>query len=294
MDSDPILAGVPEGWTVVDVSRAGPFLTRAVLERPDGTRVRWSSRRHRKALGLQDDVASVVRRAHGRASGVSMAMGALFAIGSVCFAVGSVPWYFDNVSPSVAAWTFFVGSLFFTTAAFLQFDEVLRSPAEIAAVAAGRRHRVMARWRLRTIDWWAAGVQLVGTVFFNVTTFAATRGDLSVTQVRRLVWAPDVYGSICFLVASWLAYAEVNRGIRPRPDGSTGWVIALVNLVGSIAFGISAVAARIVPSTGQVTNEAWVNLGTFAGAVCFFIGALLLPAESARDRADPGGPAPGS
>lgn len=194
------------------------------------------------------------------ASPASWAMGSLFAIGSICFAVGSLPLFFDAVSPSVVATTFFVGSIFFTSAAYLQFRG---APP-------------------RSTDWWAATVQLVGTVFFNVSTFAATRSDLSTEEDRHLVWAPDVYGSICFLVASWLAYAALNRGIRPRSDHSVGWRIAAVNLLGSIAFGASAIAARIEPSTGEMADIPVANLGTFAGAVCFLLGAALLPVQSAR------------
>ena len=57
-----------------------------------------------------------------------------------------------------------------------------------------------------------------------------------------------------------------------------------LNMAGSIAFGASAVGARYVGSTGAVANVALVNLGTFLGAVCFLVGALLLPVESVRDR----------
>jgi hypothetical protein len=43
----------------------------------------------------------------------------------------------------------------------------------------------------------------------------------------------------------------------------------------------SALGAFILPTTGEVANITLVNLGTFAGAVCFFVGAyLLLPAKS--------------
>ena len=51
--------------------------------------------------------------------------------------------------------------------------------------------------------------------------------------------------------------------------------------------GISAVAARYVGGSDDVANLELVNLGTFIGAVCFFVGALLLPVESARDAAAP-------
>jgi hypothetical protein len=49
--------------------------------------------------------------------------------------------------------------------------------------------------------------------------------------------------------------------------------------VGSIAFGVSAVAGYISPVTGQLRNAERANLGTLVGAVCFLIGALLLLPE---------------
>ena len=70
-------------------------------------------------------------------------------------------------------------------------------------------------------------------MFFNISTFSATQADLTTAQARHLIWAPDVLGSICFLVASWFAYAEVNRGVLPRSDRSIGWRIAALNMLGS-------------------------------------------------------------
>ena len=192
-----------------------------------------------------------------RPSAASLRLGLLFGLGSVCFAVGSLPLYAARVAPEVAAWTFVVGSVLFTSAAALQ----------LAGTRRGRR-----------LDRWAAVVQLVGTVCFNVSTFAATR-DLAALPARHLVWAPDVYGSACFLVASVLACAAVRRA------GPVDRWVAAVNLAGSVAFGAAAVAARYVAGTTQETNVALVNAGTFAGAVCFLAGAALLPVGSARERA---------
>ena len=50
-------------------------------------------------------------------------------------------------------------------------------------------------------------------------------------------------------------------------------------MVGSIAFGVSAVAAYVVPSDGELRNVALANLGTFVGAICFLVGGLLLLPE---------------
>ena len=57
------------------------------------------------------------------------------------------------------------------------------------------------------------------------------------------------------------------------------WWIVSANLGGSIAFLISAFAAYIDPQNGQVWRLPLANLGTFVGAVGFFVGALLLIPE---------------
>jgi hypothetical protein len=254
-------------WRVVRTTGIGPFVTHAVFERPDGSHVEWSSRRHRK------------RHATVR----SWVIGAGFMIGSLCFALGSLPAYFNRVAPETDAWTFFVGSIFFTFAAYLSYQEVLVTPA--GPHTDERTRRGLARFvggSPRRIDWWATVIQLIGTVFFNVTTFAATRSDYSLQQMKRLIWGPDVLGSICFLVASWLAYAEVGPSLRDLRKKGIGWWIAALNLVGSIAFGVAAVAARYLTTTGEPANITRVNVGTFIGAVCFFLGAALLPVESRR------------
>lgn len=295
------LPALPPGWRVRRAWGPPLFVTHAVLTRPDGQEVEWTSRRHRKGLGLRSREAPTLRGRPLRrllhlrgAAASSWWMGALFAIGSTCFALGSAPPYFDAVSAAVVGWTFFVGSIFFTSAAYLQFREAVAVPAGVVPGSTRPSGlRGLVGWTPHRIDWWAGAIQLVGTVFFNVSTFAATHPDLAVDQQRRLIWAPDVLGSVCFLVASWLAYSEVNPGWRPRSDGSVGWRIAALNLGGSIAFGLAALGARYLRTTGDVANIALVNLGTFVGAVGFFLGALLLPVESAADRAPPGEDDPG-
>ena len=62
---------------------------------------------------------------------------------------------------------------------------------------------------------------------------------------------------------------------RPRPR-DRGWWIAVINLAGSIAFGVSAVAGYIVPATGDYLDLAAANASTVVGALCFLAGALLL------------------
>ena len=65
---------------------------------------------------------------------------------------------------------FFVGSIFFTSAAALQWLEAINTAHD--PEDRRRRFRVVS-FEPHRIDWWVCGVLLVGTVFFNVTTFQA-------------------------------------------------------------------------------------------------------------------------
>jgi hypothetical protein len=120
-------------------------------------------------------------------------------------------------------------------------------------------------------------------VFFNVSTGVAMVSDLSAQAAHRHVWRPDAVGSVCFLVASVLAWFEACHGWAAWRPRSWAWWITLVNLAGSVAFGVSAVAGYISPSTGQIHNAELTNLGTFTGALCFLAGALLLLPERTED-----------
>ncbi|MGH2907042.1 MAG: hypothetical protein ACRDKI_09795 [Solirubrobacterales bacterium] len=201
-------------------------------------------------------------------------IGTLFMIGSTCFAAGTVIAVSENPKP--AGIVFFIGSIFFTSAGYGQLLEVLNADGDEAG-----RVKLMGI-RRHDIEWQATFVQFIGTLCFNVSTFAAMISVLDEQQVKRFVWSPDVYGSICFLVASWLAYAEVRANWHGRPERGSEWWVTVLNLVGSIAFGISALGAYVVPDTGALLNAAADNGGTFIGAVCFFTGAYLLWPEAAE------------
>ena len=209
-------------------------------------------------------------------------IGVLFAIGSVLFALGAFPPYATSFGAATTAYTFFVGSIFFTAAAFLQYREVVDAlPTE-----AGRPRRRFFVFRPRRIEWLAVAIQLAGTLFFNRSTGNACRIDLSAQAAQQTVWRPDAVGSVCFLVASLLAWWEVCQGWGSWRPRQVDWWITLVNLLGSVAFGVSAVAGYIVPATGQLRNEALSNLGTFVGALGFLVGAILLLIERTEHVAD--------
>jgi hypothetical protein len=165
-----------------------------------------------------------------------------FAVGSVCFLVGPLPGYAQLVGAEADALTFFVGSLFFTTGGALQ-----------TSLSRGDR-----------AAFWSAAIQSAGTLFFNVSTFLALQTSLDNADYDRLVWRPDAFGSICFLVSGVIAY-RARRAHDWQP---------LVNLLGCVFFGISAVAGYVVPATGSIIDLAAANWNTCLGAACFLACAL--------------------
>jgi len=211
-------------------------------------------------------------------------MAALFVVGSFCFTAGGIASEWATPRPWIGV-TFFVGSLFFTSAAYLQFSEAVNAERSIGPRRTADRWRP-ASWEPKRIDWLATLVQLIGTVLFNVSTFTALNHDLTTHQTNARVWAPDAFGSIAFLIASELAYAEVTRRWICWPAAANrtlAWKVVALNLLGSIAFGASAIASLIEPSSGEPVSARIANAGTSLGGICFLIGALLLMPEAANE-----------
>ena len=177
-----------------------------------------------------------------------------FGLGSACFLIGPLPGYASLVGVRADALTFFAGSVLFTIGGALQ--TWLAAPRR-SADAAGRA------------AWWAATIQSIGTLFFNITTFRALQVTLSNAGYDKLVWRPDAYGSVCFLISGLIAYrASRRRGWLPVREGS-GWWQPGVNLLGCIFFGIAAIAGYVVGSSSSLVNQAAANLTTSAGAARF-------------------------
>src|SRR3954452_18418156 len=263
---------IPGSWLAEERSNVGPFVTREVYRLEDGSRREWSSRRHRKG-----HERLTVHTVFWQPQALGWWIAVLFAIGSFLFALGVVPSYATAVGALPDAWTFFVGSLFFTSAGFLQYVQAINVPLDPAG--SERQAFRLFSWRPDRIDVWACGIQSLGALWVQLRPFAATRSALDAEQAHKMIWRPDVLGSIAFIIASWLAWAEVCHGWfswRPR---DVSWCIVAANLGGSIAFLISAFAAYVDPETGTVWRLPLANVGTFVGAVGFFVGAVLLIPE---------------
>ena len=179
----------------------------------------------------------------------------LFAIGSTLFATGTAPGFASAAGAGAANALCFVGSWFFTAAAWIQ---LVRSGPE------------------GSVEWRSAAVQFGGTVLFNVSTGASVWAH-AVFAERRLVWAPDATGSLAFLVSAVLGIVAVTASVGRWVPTSREWQAQWINMIGCIAFAASAIGAFVYKS-GTTADETLANLGTFIGAVCFLAAAsLVLP-----------------
>lgn len=183
-------------------------------------------------------------------------IGVLFALGSTCFLVGPLPGFTELVGVRVDGRVFFVGSLLFTSAALVQWRTT--------------------SWSAGRTPWWSATWQLVGTLFFNRSTYEALDHAVGSPHYSQVVWRPDALGSACFLVSGALAWTAAGGGWRRGPSRTPDGRIAAVDMAGCVAFGISALTAYVVPSTADQLDAALAALTTCLGALAFLVGALLL------------------
>lgn len=228
--------------------------------------------------------ASTTRTIRVAPVGLNSAIARLFMVGASCFAIGVLPSYSSAVGSAIGSLTFFIGSLFFTSASYLQLLQA-QTPA-MTDVAARAEHEatplVMTAWKWRDRNWVAAATQFPGTLCFNVSTAAAMVTNLASVKQDRYVWRPDYIGSVLFLVSSAFAIASLEPGTRIWRPHERGWQIAWLNMIGSIAFMLSAIGSFVDPDTGNLKDQYLANVGTFVGAVCFFAGAALMPSAWRR------------
>lgn len=262
---------------------AGPFTTRLTWRLRDGGTAVWESRRARKRglltvrgagepepLSRRADSASVgrLRLLNAMAAGAFVIGGGLFASGAAVVQFGT--------GHATSAWIYFAGGLFFNTGGYASLLQAINTP---------RRDResgslVAQRWRWWSyepgrIDWLSTFLLFAGTLVFGINLLSSLLQGLSVRQVNRLVWAPDLIGCTLFLVSGHLALLEVCHGRPGLRLRDLGWWIVAVNQLGSVLFMASALADFTRPATGSVVNVDIANWGTLTGALCFSVGGVL-------------------
>jgi hypothetical protein len=286
----------------------GPFITRVIETLENGHMLISFSRRHRKQLPphhITKEGRRVLRElprspwlrlwAPGR---IAWWVAVLFVIGSACFAYGGLavirpqsmpPWM---TAGRVVNLVYFVGSVFFTVAAWLQLVEAVNGDvADLALEEVEEEGQLPSGWRWFAWNPHNAGylsslIQFLGAVLFNFNTGDAMLKGLSWVGEDVLVWTPDMLGSFCFIAASYLAVVEVSHAWWSFEPRQVSWWVVMINLVGSLAFQASAVYAFEPPTASDWEWNA--NLWTFVGALCFFVASyLMIPEQFDADASAP-------
>ncbi|GAB7106607.1 hypothetical protein JCM4814A_49210 [Streptomyces phaeofaciens JCM 4814] len=264
---------------------AGPFTTRLTWHPPDGGTAVWESRlaRRRGVLAVRPPGATTSRRTRADSVGLrrlrrlNAIAATAFILGGALFATGAAVAQFGSGDALECASIYFAGGLFFNTGGYVSLLQVIDAPRHVGG---GEGRLVTPSWRWWSyepmrVDWLSAFVLFTGTLVFAVDLLDSFLQGLSVQQVNRLIWVPDIVGCLLFLVSGHLGFAEICHGrrcVRPR---SLGWWIVAVNQLGSVLFMVSAVTAYTRPTTGSLVNADIANWGTLTGALCFSLAGLL-------------------
>jgi hypothetical protein len=269
-----------------DVERVGPFVTRLTWQLTEGRTASWESRNARKrgALVLHDEDPSAAGRVSsaddltlGRLRRLNGIAAVAFTIGGGLFALGAVLTQNGAVGATASASVYFVGGLFFNTGGYASLLQAINAPRN----AEGAEAPVPQRWRWWSyepmrIGWLSTFVLFAGTLVFGVNLLDSFLQGLTVHQINRLIWAPDLVGCTLFLISGHLAFEEICHRRWPcLRRRSLGWRIVAVNQLGSFLFLIAALAAFTRADTGSPVNVDIANWGTFAGAMCFVVGGVL-------------------
>lgn len=269
-----------------------PFITRRVYQAADGSEHVWQSRYHRKRLAR----AEALQVLHGSAflfcclwnpRQLNWWIGVVFALGASLFILGSLLVLVPSLSVQLS-WTgsainavFFAGSIPFTTAAYLQLFQAANAGDDAPGAGADHGQLNLLGWQPHQIGWLSCALQFTGTILFNFNTFDAMLPDLTWLEQDIIIWGPNVAGSILFLASGHLAYAEVGHSFVSWRTAELSWWITFANLLGCIAFMISAVFAFIPPVPFDFDAGSISVLFTLLGATGFLVGSLLMLPEAA-------------
>jgi hypothetical protein len=276
---------------VVDEKGPWPFVTRRVFRSADGSEQVWSSRHHRKGLLLRaareaEEVAVKLSSCLWMPQQLNWWIGTVFALGALLFALASVLSLWPNLA---AAWSldsteinaiFFAGSIPFTIAAYLQLFQAAKAGEFRPAEARSPRRLMLFGWRPHDVGWLSSVLQFIGTIFFNVNTFDAMLPSLDWLQQDLDIWAPNFVGSILFLASGYLAFIETCHAHWAWMPSNISWWVVFMNLLGCVAFMISAVFAFVTPGLPNVAAVTVSVAFTLLGAVGFFVGSLLMLPET--------------
>lgn len=279
---------------IIDVKGPGPFVTKRIYKRPDHFKVIWQSRHFRK--GLRETISPklifaehVLKKSLWMPQNLNWWIGLIFSIGSLFFIAGSVLFLFPalakffSLNDEQVNVVFFMGSIPFTIAAYLQLFQAANAGEFTLDKKTNKKKIRLFGWMPSNLGWLSCALQFVGTILFNINTFDALIPGLNWVQEDIVIWAPNFVGSILFLASGYMAFAETNHSYWSWKWNDISWWVTFVNLIGCIGFMISALFAFFLPFTPSIDLGAISLVFTLIGAFGFLFGSLLMWPEAVSE-----------
>ncbi|MCP9801769.1 hypothetical protein [Synechococcus sp. RedBA-s] len=213
-------------------------------------------------------------------------IGSIFALGSLLFLIGSWlsldPMLVKHLSMSNTAVNrvFFLGSIPFTTAAYLQLFQAANAGPPLSGTDTSRKRIHWFGWEPQEIGWLSCALQFPGTILFNVNTLNDLNANLNWIGQDGLVWIPNLLGSILFLSSGYLAFIETCHSHWTWNPGSLSWWVTFSNLLGCVGFMGAALTSPVLPGGLGPILPTTSLIFTLLGAVGFLIGSLLMLPEA--------------
>ncbi|MBT4964071.1 MAG: hypothetical protein HOI53_06420 [Francisellaceae bacterium] len=204
-----------------------------------------------------------------------------FIIGSFLFSLASFYTMYnlpiDKWLNSNLGYIFFIGSIFFTIAAYLQYLEAINNGFD-------EKYDKFKFFKFspKSIAYNISVTQLIGTILFNFNTWNSMQEYDGLLMNNIAIWVPDFVGSIFFLTSGCLAIIEVTHGKCAISFKNLSSWIVIINFLGCVFFQISSSAAVFLPKSIN-SNSAFTtyisNLTLLIGSVCFLLATYLLLPE---------------
>lgn len=190
-----------------------------------------------------------------------------FIVGSVLFALGAVLPLIPQIPGEAINLIYFVGSGLYLVGASIQ-------------VVQGRRQRLNERLGPSLVrsfanrNSMAASVQGFGAILFQTSMTGALLRHLTIAEQESIIWVPDLVGAMCFVTASSLFYSLHYPIQHRKDDPRDARFLAMLNIIGSSFFVLSALGAYIEPLTDQELYPMVANIGTLVGAAFFLVSSI--------------------
>ncbi len=276
------------------LQKEGPwsFVTKRTYRSTDGAEHVWTSRQHRKGSQVRsrvnrEEFITKLKKSPWQPKELNWWIAILFVVGAILFLLATAL----SLAPELArAWSvktghvnliFFIGSIPFTIAAYLQLFQASNAGEFFTTGTKLPLKTIIFGWKPGDIGWLGSSLQFIGTILFNVNTFDAMIPSLNWFQQDLFIWTPNIVGSIFFLVSGHLAFLEVCHSSWAWRPKTISWWVVIFNLLGCIGFILSAIFAVVLPGSANleaVSVSLWFML---MGAAGFLIGSALMLPETA-------------